>query len=343
MELAYYVLNTYVPELDGSPAALYGRYFEQIAAAEAVGFDAVWVTEHHFSRFGGMTPNPQILLTAISQRTRRLRLGSAVSILPLHHPLQVAEDFAMLDVLSGGRLEFGAGRGMVLAGYDGYDVAWEGAQDRMKEALCLIERLWTEPTVAFDGRHYRCPAVSLLPRPVQQPCPPIWMPANVDLASFQWAGARGYNLMIVPWVFPQEAGQAGVRAYREARAAAGHAGPGRIMAMYPGHVAASAAEVRARAETAWERWCEFIVVEMRRDSRIPPDPGRAERLRYDNVVATRRALFGDPEQCIAGARWIAETFGVTHLALTFHFGGLDHQDALRAIELWAREVAPALR
>jgi alkanesulfonate monooxygenase SsuD/methylene tetrahydromethanopterin reductase-like flavin-dependent oxidoreductase (luciferase family) len=343
MQFAYYILNTYVPELDGPPAAVYARYFEQIEAAEAAGFDAVWVTEHHLSYFGGLTPNPQLLLTAIAQRTRRLRLGSAVSILPLHHPLRIAEDFAMLDVLSGGRLEFGAGRGMVLSGYEGYGVEWDGAQDRMKEALVLIERLWTEPTVAFEGRYYRCPEVSLLPRPLQQRRPPIWMPANVDPGSFRWAGERGYGLMIVPWVFPPEACAAGVRRYQEARAAAGHAGPGSVMAMYPGHVAESAAQARAQAEAAWDRWREFIISELSRDVRVPPDPQRHERLSYDNVVAQRRALFGDPDECIAAARWIAETFGVTHLALTFHFGGLDHRAAMRAIALWGRAVAPALR
>src|SRR5581483_8970223 len=133
VRFGYYILNTYVPELDGAAADLYGRYFEQIEAAEAVGFDAVWATEHHFRYFGGMTPNPQMLLTAISARTRRLRLGSSVSILPLHNPLRIAEDFAMLDVLSGGRLEFGAGRGMVHSGYRGFGLRWDDAQDHMKE------------------------------------------------------------------------------------------------------------------------------------------------------------------------------------------------------------------
>lgn len=343
MEFAYYVLNTYVPELDGPPADVYARYFEQIDAAEAAGFDAVWVTEHHFSYFGGLTPNPQLLLTAIAQRNRRLRLGSAVSLLPLHHPLRIAEDFALLDVLSGGRLEFGAGRGMVLAGYSGYGIPYEGAQERLKEALTLIEQAWTAPTVTFEGRYYRCADVRLLPRPLQQPRPPIWMPANLDMESFRWAGARGYNLMLVPWVFPHEVSEAGVRVYREARAAAGHAGPGRILAMYPCHVAETAAAARAAAGAAWDRWREFILAELRPDPRVPPDPTRRERLSWDSMVAARRVLFGSPDECIATVRWLAETFGVTHLALTFYFGGLDHQTALRSIALWGRAVAPALR
>ncbi len=343
MKFAYYVLNTYVPELDGPPAAVYEHYFEQIAAAEAAGFEAVWVTEHHFSHYGGLTPNPQLLLTAISQRARRLRLGSAVSVLPLHHPLRVAEDFAVLDVLSGGRLEFGAGRGMAVSGYKGYGVEWDGAQERMKEALGLVERLWTEPSVSFEGRYYRCPEVTLLPRPVQQPRPPIWMPANLDRSSFAWAGQRGYGMLTVPWVFPYDQTLAGLQAYRDARAAAGHAGPGRIMAVYPCHVAETTARARAQASAAWERWRDLTEAERPHDARVGDNRGVRQRLNFDEAAAEHRGLFGSPDDCIAGARWVAETLGNTHLGLIFHFGGIAPDAALRAVELWGRAVAPALR
>jgi alkanesulfonate monooxygenase SsuD/methylene tetrahydromethanopterin reductase-like flavin-dependent oxidoreductase (luciferase family) len=343
VEFAYYILNTYIPELDGSPAAVYAHYLEQVVAAEEVGFDAVWVTEHHFTHYGGLTPSPQLLLTAFSQRTRRLRLGSAVSVLPLHQPLRIAEDFAMLDVLSGGRLEFGAGRGMAISGYDGYGASWEGAQERMKEALLLIERLWTEPVVSFEGQHYRCADLTLLPRPVQQPRPPIWMPANVDPESFRWAGERGYNLLLVPWVFPYDLTLANVRLYREARDAAGHAGPGRILAMYPCHVAESVDAARAQAEPAWIRWRTLTAQERHSDPRMGDRPSRRGVVGFDAAIAERLALFGDPAQCVATARWVADTLGVTQLALVFHFGGIDPRAALRAVELWGREVAPALR
>ena len=96
MKFGYYFLNTYVPELDGESSELYAHWLEQIDAAEALGFDSLWATEHHLRYFGGMLPNPQLLLTAAAQRTKRMRLGAAVCLLPMHHPLQVAEDFAML-------------------------------------------------------------------------------------------------------------------------------------------------------------------------------------------------------------------------------------------------------
>jgi alkanesulfonate monooxygenase SsuD/methylene tetrahydromethanopterin reductase-like flavin-dependent oxidoreductase (luciferase family) len=344
VEFGYYILNTYVPELDGAAADLYSRYFEQIEAAEAVGFDAVWATEHHFRYFGGMTPNPQMLLTAISHRVRRLRLGSSVSILPLHTPLRIAEDFAMLDVLSGGRLEFGAGRGMMHSGYKGFGLGWDDAQDHMKEAIALIDRAWTHEAVTYGGKHYQCRDVTVLPRPLQQPRPPIWVTANLDPESFRWIGEQGYDLMTLPWLFPPGPTAERIQLYHDARAAAGHAGRGRVLAMYPTHVAPTAAQARAQADPAWANWRGFIMQELAGTPGGADQAAQRERmLQYDNMVAERRAIFGDVEQCVATVRWLAETFGITHLGLTFHFGGLDHAAGLGAVELWGREVAPAVR
>ena len=341
MDLGYYILNTYHAERDGGAADLYARYLEQAEAAEAAGFGTVWSTEHHFHPFGGMTPSPQILLTAIAARCPRLRLGTSVSILPLHHPLRIAEDFAMLDVLSGGRLEFGAGRGMALAGYVEFGVDYATGQDRFKEALTLIDRAWRLPTVSFDGRYYQCPALSILPRPLQQPRPPIWVTASNDPASFQWIGEQGYNLMILPWLFPIAEQRLAV--YREARAAAGHPAATRIMAMYPTHIAEDPAAARARVEPAWAHWRSLLAPEM--SVAAANRSGMAQQVQamdYDHVTAERHMPFGGVDAALATARWL-ESIGVTHLGLTFHFGGMEHAAALRAIELWGRAVAPALR
>ena len=148
MKFGYYLLNTYVPELDGDSRELYSHWMEQIDAAEDMRFDSLWVTEHHFRLFGGMMPSPQMLLSAASQRTRRIRLGSAVSLVPIHHPIQVAEDFAMLDLLCDGRLNFGAGRGMSTAEYAVFEREWDTAQPRLEEALDVIRMAWTEESVS---------------------------------------------------------------------------------------------------------------------------------------------------------------------------------------------------
>jgi alkanesulfonate monooxygenase SsuD/methylene tetrahydromethanopterin reductase-like flavin-dependent oxidoreductase (luciferase family) len=342
VDFGYYILNTYVPELDGSAADVYGRYIEQVDAAEALGFDTVWATEHHFRHFGGLTPSPQLLLTTLSQRVRRVRLGTSVSILPLHQPLRIAEDFAMLDVLSAGRLEFGVGRGMVLSGYAGYRSDWADAQDRMKEALALIQLAWTEPAVTFAGQHYQCSEVMVLPRPAQQPRPAIWVTASTDPASFRWIGEQGYGLMLVPWLFPIAAQNVSV--FREGRAAGGHPGPGRVMAMYPTHVAETDPEARAAAKPAWARWQALLMPEMAPNAANRPGMSQqVQGLNYDVMVGERHALFGTVDRCVQHVRWMTETFGLTHLGLTFYFGGMPHTKALRAMELWSRHVAPHFR
>jgi alkanesulfonate monooxygenase SsuD/methylene tetrahydromethanopterin reductase-like flavin-dependent oxidoreductase (luciferase family) len=342
MDFGYYILNTYVPERDGPAASLYARYLAQVDAAAAAGFTTIWATEHHFHHFGGMTPSPQMLLTLISQRVPRVRLGTSVSILPLHQPLRVAEDFAMLDVLSGGRLEFGAGRGMALSGYEELGVEYAGSQDRMKEAVTLIDRAWSEPSFSFEGRYYRCPELTVLPRPIQQPRPPIWITASVDPASFRWIGERGYDLMVLPWLFPTA--EQNVALYREARAEAGHTGPGRVMAMYPTHIAESAEAARAEAEPGWRHWRRLLAPEMATPTAKRPGLTAevAEAMSYDYVVAERHVPFGTIAEARGLVRWL-ESFGVTHLGLTFHFGGVDHAATLHAIALWGREVVAAGR
>ncbi len=148
--------------------------------------------------------------------------------------------------------------------------------------------------------------------------------------------------MILPWLFP--AAEQSVALYREARAAAGHAGAGRVMAMYPTHVAATAEQARAEAEPAWRHWRRLLAPEMATPAANRPGlTGQVEvRMSYDYVVAERHVPFGTVAEARALVRWL-ESFGVTHLGLTFHFGGIDQAAALHAIDLWGREVLPGAR
>src|SRR5919205_1173468 len=133
---------TYIAELDGTPAEFYRRMFEQIELLDALGFDDAWVTEHHFLEYGGLLPHPPTFLAAAARTTRRIHLGVAVSVLPLHNPLQVAEEYAMVDVISNGRLEFGVGRGSTLGDFHGLRISVDDSAPRMKEATELIRAAW---------------------------------------------------------------------------------------------------------------------------------------------------------------------------------------------------------
>ena len=345
MKFGYYILNTYVPALDGAAPELYARWLEQIDAAEALGFDSLWVTEHHFRYFGGMMPNPQLLLAAAGQRTRRLRLGSAVSIAPMHNPIRIAEDFAMVDLLSGGRLNFGAGRGMHPLEYTVFNADWSNAQARLPEALDIILRAWSGGEFEWSGTYYRYPKLTVYPKPLQTPHPPIYVTANRDPESFAMVGTRGHHLMTLPWIADNALQRTRVELYFAALRQAGHSIEGKdVFVMYPAYVGDSDERAHAEVIEHWNRWRAFALDALG----LSPSHGEPYRnifshLDYLSMVRDNRGVFGGPDTCLHILQKIIETVGPTHIGLVFHFGGLSQQKVLNSMERFARLIAPALR
>jgi natural product biosynthesis luciferase-like monooxygenase protein len=340
VKFGYYILNTYVPELDGDSTRLYANWLEQIDAAENLGFDSLWVTEHHFRYFGGMTPSPTVMLAAAAQRTRKMRLGAAVSILPMHNPLRIAEEFAMVDLLSSGRVNFGAGRGMHPTEYAVFGYEWNDAQSRLPEALDIVLRAWTDGEFEWQGTHYRFPRVNVFPKPYQKPHPPVYVTANRDPASFALIASRGHNLMTLPWIFTNELQGGRVREYRDGLRAAGHAVDEReVFVMYPIYVGADDSRARDEVIEPWHRWRGFALDAL---GLVSPQDDAYQRvynhLAYDSMVRDSRGVFGGPETCARILRNIVDAVGTTHIGLTFHFGGLSHQKVLGSMERFAREV-----
>src|SRR5947207_11011573 len=142
MRFGVHYLVTYFPELDGPVPLLYRHLFEQIQAAEALGFDDAWVTEHHFHEFGGLIPDPPVFLAALAGATSRIHLGVAISVLPLRHPLYNAEAYAMVDVLSNGRLEFGLGRGANPEEFRDFNIGYEDSPRRLREHAEVLVQSW---------------------------------------------------------------------------------------------------------------------------------------------------------------------------------------------------------
>lgn len=345
MRFGYYILNTYVPELDGPSPELYAHWLEQIDAAEELGFDSLWVTEHHFRFFGGMLPNPQVLLAAAAQRTKRMRLGASVSLLPMHHPIRIAEDFAMVDLVSDGRLNFGAGRGMHPLEYAVFGADWNTAQLRLPEALDVIVRAWTDDAFEWAGEHYRYPKLTVYPKPVQKPHPPIYVTANKDPESFRMIGRRGYHLMTLPWIFTNEVQRSRVELYLDAVREGGHAVESKdVFVMYPAYIGESDEQARAEVIEPWHRWRQFALEALALD----PSKGEAydkvfRHLGYDAMVAENRGVFGGPETCVRHLQRICDIVDPTHIGLVFHFGGLPQAKVLKSMERFTDMVAPALR
>lgn len=160
-------------------AELYAETFDQIRAVESFGWDSVWVTEHHFTD-DGYLPTVNAVASAIAMITERVKIGHSVLLLPLHHPLRIAEEGAIVDILSNGRFIFGPGLGYKLDEFDSFGISRRHRPRLMDESMEIITRAWTEERFSFHGRHFNFDDLAVTPRPVQQPRPPIWMAARAD-------------------------------------------------------------------------------------------------------------------------------------------------------------------
>src|ERR671933_2124142 len=154
MRFGVHYLITYLPEHDGSVPEIYGKLFQQIQQAEAVGFHDVWVTEPHFHEFGGLIPQPPVFLAALAGATSRIRLGVAISVLPLHDPLQNAEAYATVDVISNGRLEFGVGRGSTPEEFSEFRLDYGDSSQRLREHAEVLLQAWSDEPVSYHGDLY---------------------------------------------------------------------------------------------------------------------------------------------------------------------------------------------
>ncbi len=342
MKFGILLLPTYVAELDGSEAQTYQTMLEQVDRAEALGFESVWLTEHHFTDYGGLVPSPAVLAAAIAQRTRRLRIGMAVSLLPFHRPVRIAEDMAMVDLLSGGRLEWGIGRAYLQWEYQNLGVPMEESRERFAETLDIVLKAWTEDPFTYEGQFYQYRDLSVIPKPVQRPHPPIWLAATASEESFVLAGQRGYHLMTIPHTHAVADIRRKIRLYRDALAGAGFDPASRqVFARYYLYVAESGAEARCDAEAPYLR--NFQIAEQARSlghlhagvlERPAPD--------YAEAVAEHRMLFGSVDDCVEHVRYVRDEIGIDYLGLTFWFGGLAPAKALRSMETFVREVVARL-
>jgi probable F420-dependent oxidoreductase len=302
--------------------------------AEAAGFDSVWLGEHHNSIL--LYPAPLLGLAAIAARTRRVRLGTGVLLLPLYHPLAIAEEAAMVDVISRGRLVLGVGAGYAPEEFAAFGVSIKERGSRLDEAVPLIHRLWTEDGVTHAGRHYRIEGATLRPRPVQQPRPPMWFAGWVEPA-LRRAGRLGDAWLGGPSAKLDELA-ACTRIYRDARAAAGRADGGDVALMRYVFIAESLERARAVAgdafirsfEATYFRWPHPVV-------KRPPGELTIERL------AEGRIILGDPASCIGQIERFRKELGLTHLICRMSVAGIPADASRASLELFTREVMPALR
>ncbi|MGC2521154.1 MAG: LLM class flavin-dependent oxidoreductase [Stellaceae bacterium] len=325
-------------------AQRYRDILAQIELGDELGFDTVWLGELHFSRAFSILASPLMVLAAAAQRTRRIRLGTAVTLLPMHNPVKIAEDAATADILSNGRLELGVGRGTAPLHYAGYGIPQDESRERFDEALDFIVGAWTEERFSYHGRYFRADGLTVIPRPVQQPHPPVRIAANSP-DTFPFAARRRFPIFATPLINPPDKLKEGLAVYRGALPA------GDTALAFPVHVAASRAEARSDTEAglmrflreAAERLAPLGEADIKSFEAFRQVLARIERVTYDDMDR-EMGVFGDPGYCIERVRTLKREYGMDEFICYFNQGGImDHALVRRSMTRFAREVVPYCR
>jgi alkanesulfonate monooxygenase SsuD/methylene tetrahydromethanopterin reductase-like flavin-dependent oxidoreductase (luciferase family) len=326
MKYSIFSVMDHYPTRSRTVADYYAQLFAMAEAADRMGYDSVFVAEHHFHEYGAV-PNPAVMLGALAQRTKRVRLGPAIATLTYHNPLIVAESYAMVDVLSGGRLVLGTGSGYLKHEFAGFGLAPEDKRQRYDETLTLVRRLLAGERVTHKGRFHTLEDVAINVRPIQRPTPPLYVAALAREASYH-IGRQGHRLMAIPYATAGTFAEVGAlqEAFHRGLAEAGGAASDDD-SIYTFHcfVADSDAEARRQAAAAFDLYVETRLY--------------ARRQTYDDVLASGLALFGSVDTVAAKIIALAR-MGIPHVSLLMDFGLMPEAEVLRSMHAFAAEVMP---
>ncbi|HVT00501.1 MAG TPA: LLM class flavin-dependent oxidoreductase [Solirubrobacterales bacterium] len=339
---------------DGDFKRAYDEMLDQIEYAEYLGFDTVWLAEHHGSSYGSL-PSPQVMAAAVAERTKYMRIGLAVSILPFDNPVRIAEDYAMVDLISGGRLDFGVGRGYQPRefGMLGLEDAQGDSRGIFEESLDIILGLWTEDRFTYQGRHFQIEDAELHPRPLQKPHPPVYV-AAISPETFDLVAEKGFNLLVTPTLmdlrtlksFTLDAKKRLVERGRDPHSLD-------FPLNWQIHLARTAAEAKERTRDAFGWYFDKVMSVVPQGGDIPAtyeaygamarayaDAGGfpIERLQELGVL-----ILGTPEDAIARIEEVYRDIGQQHISCWFRIGGLEDAKVRDSMKLFAEEVMPRFR
>ena len=323
----------------------YRDIMAQIELGDELGFDTAWLGEIHFNRAFSILADPLMVLAAAAQRARRIRLGTAVTLLPLHNPIKIAEQAATADILSNGRLEFGVGRGVAYQ-YRGYGIPQEESRERFEEALDFILQAWTEDSFSFEGKHFRARDISVVPRPAQLPHPPLRIAANSP-DTFPFSGRRKFPIFASPLINPPDKLKAGLTIYRDTLASS----PGDVALAFPVHVATSRRQARQDCEAGLMRFLRVAVELVRPHGQADFTSfeafrqvfARFEQVKYEDFDRDI-GVFGDPDYCVERVRALRAEYGMDEFICYFNQGGImDHAMVTQSMTSFARDVIPHCR
>ena len=325
----------------------YQDIMAQIELGDVLGFDTVWLGELHFSRTFSILADPLMVLAAAAQRTTRIRLGTAVTLLPLHNPVKIAEEAATADILSNGRLEFGVGRGTAPIHYAGYDILQEESRERFEESLEFILQAWTHECFSFQGKFFRARDLTVIPRPLQTPHPPVRIAANSP-DTFPLAARRRFPIFATPLINPPDKLREGLAVYRDTLPPGTR---GDTALAFPVHVTTSRAQARQDCEAsllrffreAGERLRPLGQVDIKTYEAFRQVLARIERVKFEDIDR-EMGVFGDPAYCVERVLALQQAYGMDEFIGYFNQGGImDPAMVRQSMTLFATEVLPHCR
>ena len=337
---------------DQSAQQRYADTIAQCQLADSLGFDNAWLAELHFHPTFSITPSPLLLASAVAQTTRHIRLGTAVNLMPLYHPIRLAEEIATLDVISGGRAILGIGRGIIPSHFEGYGVSMEEGRKRFDECLRLIVDAWTKDELDFQGEYYQVRDVGVVPKPLQKPHPPIHVAATGP-DTFELVGSMGYNLLVAPVIAGNQPAVDGAKVYREMLAKAGHdPKKGKLSVTLPIYVSEDRHKTDGVLKDTINSYIKSAQAMLtspaaNRAAAVNPRIARMQegigKLNYEQVLK-ENTVIGTPEECVERLNQFQELFGAQEYSGWFNIGGrLPHDVVTKSMQLFAEKVMPEFR
>jgi alkanesulfonate monooxygenase SsuD/methylene tetrahydromethanopterin reductase-like flavin-dependent oxidoreductase (luciferase family) len=327
-----------------SEAEAFEQAMAEVAATEAYGFDAIWLAEIHFQKDRSLLAAPLAVAAALAGRTRRIKLGIAVQVLPLSHPLHIAEDVATIDHLSGGRVDLGVGRSGLPAHYQGFNIPYAESRDRFLETLEVLEKAWTQERFTHEGKYFQFHDVCLVPKPLQHPRPPIRIAATTQ-DTYPLVGRMGYPIFLAVRTSSISELTGWIASYHEAWKAAAHPGRGEVGVIVPVYVAETARRARDEPEASAMHFYRSIGQALARSTTTTMRTEAGQRLihiTYDEVLRDF-AVYGTPEAVADRLQDLREALGYSTLSVWMNSGGqVPHERVLRSMRLFADRVMPRL-
>ncbi len=342
MEFGWY--HEFHRQVDGqSDGDAFAQGIDQAVQAEEWGLDAIWLAEIHQQAARSVMSVPLTVLSAVAARTSRLRLGTGVQVLPLAHPLRLAEETATVDQISRGRLMLGVGRSGNPRSYAAYGVPYSESRDRFYETLEVLKLAWTQPVFSFRGQFHSFDEARAVPRPWQQPHPPIRI-AGASEDTFPVLGALGYPLFVAvrSGTFSHLAPD--LEAYRAAYKQAGHPGHGQVHLRVALHLAETDAEAIEQARPSLTHGYRALInqLEGAPNARRRAELETVKALTMDDILRDK-VIVGSPATVLARLRSLRDTLGIDGILAELNFGArIPAPQMMRSLQLLCQEVRPHL-